>query len=51
MDILDSEDKAFAHSTIWTAWRISSRYHSKIFHIVNQILLFIEIADRISRLM
>jgi hypothetical protein len=33
-----------------SAWQTSSRYHSKIFHIVNQILLFIEIADRISRL-
>lgn len=46
-----SLDVAEKNSLIRVAWQMGSRNHSKIFHIVNQVLLFIEIVDRILKML
>ncbi len=46
-----SSEVAGNNSFIRSAWQIGSRHHSKIFHILNQILLFVEIADRIWKIL
>jgi len=44
------QDHVENNSFIRTAWQMGSRNHGKIFHILNQVLLFIEIADRIWKM-